>query len=65
MYNMTLPNTFGNFTWSSWHFIVRSVFYRPEFYKLICKIVNLVDIDLKFLQPISDVNIDDLIIVWS
>ena len=30
------------------HFTDCSVFYRPAFYRLVCKIVNLWDIDLKF-----------------
>ena len=50
---------FGDVTWPSLHFTDRSVFYRPAFYRLVCKIVNLWDIDLKFLQSISDVNIDN------
>ena len=50
---------FGDVTWPSLHFTDRSVFYRPVFYRLVCKIVNLWDIDLKFLQSISDVNIDN------
>ena len=36
-------------------FIDRSVFYRRAFYRLVCKIVNLEDIDLKFLQSIFDI----------
>ena len=50
---------FGDVTWPSLHFTDRSVSYRPAFYRLVCKIVNLWDIDLKFLQSISDVNIDN------
>ena len=50
---------FGDVTWPSLHFTDRSVFYRPAFYRLVCKIVNLWDINLKILQSISDVNIDN------
>ena len=32
---------FGDVTWPSSHFTDRSVFYRPAFYRLACKIVNL------------------------
>ena len=52
-------NKFNDVTWPSSYFTDRSVFYRPPFYRLVCKIVNLWDIDLKFLQSISDVNIDN------
>ena len=40
---------FGDVTLPSSHFTDRSVFYRQAFYRLVCKIVNLKDIDLKFL----------------
>ena len=32
---------FGDVTLSSSHFTDRSVFYRPAFYRMVCKIVNL------------------------
>ena len=33
-------------------------FYRAAFYRLVCKVVNLWDIDLKFLGSIFNVDID-------
>ena len=32
---------FGDVTLPSSHFTERSVFYRPTFYRLVCKIINL------------------------
>ena len=50
---------FGDVMWPSLHFTYRSVFHRPAFYRMVCKIVNLYNINLKFLGSISDVNIDN------
>ena len=33
------------------------VYYRPAFHRLVCKVVNLSDINLKFLGSIFDVKI--------
>ena len=56
--DMTSHIQFSDVPWPSLYFIVRSVFCRPLFYRLVCKIVNLWDVDLKFLGQISDINID-------
>ena len=57
---------FGDFTLPSSNFTDRSVFYRPTIYRLVCKIVNLLDMDLKFLEPISYViNIDNGAKSWK
>ena len=40
---------FDDITWPSLHFIARSVFYRSAFHRLVCRMVNLWDVDLKFL----------------
>ena len=50
---------FGDVTLPSLYFRDLSVFYRSAFYRLVCKIVNLWDIDLKFLGSLSDVDIDN------
>ena len=49
----------GDVTWPSLHFTDRSVFYRPAFYRLVSKIVNLWDVafNLKILGSISNLDI--------
>ena len=52
---------FGDVNWTSSNFMGHSVFYRPAFgaMLLFCKAANFWDIDLKFLEYISGVNIDN------
>ena len=40
------------------HILQTVLYFTLTFYRLVCKIVNLQNIDLKFLGSISDVNID-------
>ena len=40
---------FGDIMGPHSHFTGHSVFYRPTYQGLICKIVNLSDVDVKFL----------------
>ena len=50
---------FGDGALGSSHFTDHSVFYRPSFFRLVCKKINLGDIDLKFLGSLSEGNIDN------
>ena len=56
MDDMRSLSTFSDIAWPNLHFTARSVFYWSAFYRLVCKIVNLCDIDLKFAGTISGVN---------
>ena len=55
----TPQSKFGDVTWLTLHFADRAVFYRPAFYRLVCKIVNSWDTELRFLVSLSDVDIDN------
>ena len=50
---------FCDVTWPSLYFKDSSVFYRLVFFRLFCKIIDLLDTNLNFLGSIFDVNIDN------
>ena len=58
-HDMTLSTKFSDVTLPSLHFRARSVFCRLAFYRPPSEIVNIEDIDQKFLGSISDVNVDN------
>ena len=57
--DMTSPIKFSDGSWPSFHFTYPSVFCRLSLYELVCKIVYLWYIDLKFSGQISHVKMNN------